>query len=86
MGGFSVVVTLIITFIIIVGVLLTLAFIGFECFIGATVSVIVLAVKRNEINKEEKWMISIPIIMYLVFFLIFFLFVLLFGVSGAGLF
>ena len=79
MGGFSVVVTLIITFIIIVGVLLTLAFIGFECFIGATVSAIVLAIKRNDIKKSGNkmgWKISIPIVMYLISFSILFLFVI----------
>ena len=86
MGGFSVVVTLIITFLIIACIFLGLALIGIECFIGATVSVIVLAVKRNEINKEEKWMISIPIFMCLVVLLIFFLFILFFAVNGNVLF
>ena len=86
MGGFSVVVILIMTFIIIAGVLLTLAYIGLECFVGAITSVIVLVVKRNKINKEEKWMISIPIFMCLVVLLIFFLFILFFAVNGNVLF
>lgn len=80
MGGFSVVVTLIITCLIIACVLLALAFIGAESFIGATVSIIVLAIKRNDIKKSEskmEWMVSIPIVLYLISFLIFFLFVLL---------
>lgn len=82
MGGFSVVVTLIITFLIIACIFLGLALIGIECFIGATVSAIVLAIKRNDIKKSGSkmgWKVSIPIVMYLISFSIFFLFVIFIG-------
>ena len=82
LGGFSVVLILIITVIIIVCVLLGLAIIGIECFIGATVSAIVLAIKSNDVKKSGSkmgWKVSIPILMYLISFSIFFLFVLFIG-------
>ena len=82
MGGISVIVTLIILFLIITCVFLVLAFIGVECFIGATVSTIVLVIKSKDIKKSGSkigWKVSIPIVMYLISFSIFFLFVLFFS-------
>ena len=88
MGGFSVVVTLIITCLIIACVILILAFIGVECFIGATVSAIVLAIKRNDIKisgSKMGWKLSIPIVLYLISFSIFFLFVFFIGIINCNI-
>lgn len=82
MGGISVILSLIIIFLIFIGVFFILAIIGIECFIGATVSTVVLLIKRNDIKKSGSkigWKIGIPIVLYLISICIFFLFVLFFG-------
>ena len=82
MAGFSIFLVMGVLSIIIIGILILLAIIGIECFIGATVSTIVLVIKSKDIKKSGSkigWKVSIPIVMYLISFSIFFLFVLFFS-------
>ena len=81
MGGISAIFILMIVFLIIACVGLILAFICVDCFIGATVSAIVLILKRNDIKKSESkigWKVSIPIVMYLISFSTFMLYLFMF--------
>lgn len=81
MAGFSIFLVMGVLSIIIIGILILLAIIGIECFIGATVISIVYIIKREDLKKNGNkiWLkISIPIVMYLISFSTFMLYLFMF--------